>query len=270
MADRLVTDMNDVSRCGRTADHPEHLIELIRSANGQVLVVDTTSEQFAVAQHDDRWHTIVLPVDAGTAHDGTLRAVLHAAMQHLQPGGRVAAHLPVGRVPAYLELCRGVDLDLESRTVGPDRTLVVHRRSMRFNVHDLVFEARSSIRRLDPTELAERLVAPDPPLVLDTRTHTDRLRFGVIAHSVHTPRTVLKWHLDPANGYRLPELRDLDHPLVVVCNGGYSSSLAAANLVRLGFTDVGDLRGGVHAWRRAGLSLVEPDRSHLDPSPADS
>jgi rhodanese-related sulfurtransferase len=54
----------------------------------------------------------------------------------------------------------------------------------------------------------------------------------------------------------------------VVCNGGYSSSLAAASLVRLGFTAVSDLVGGVHAWNRAGLPLTSADHSFLDTSPS--
>ena len=100
--------------------------------------------------------------------------------------------------------------------------------------------------------------------MLDTRTHVDRRRAGVIAGSLHVPRTVIEWHLDPANGYRHPVIDSFDRSLVVVCNGGYSSSLAAAHLVRLGFTDVADLVGGMLAWRAAGLPTVAPDHSYLD------
>ena len=91
-----------------------------------------------------------------------------------------------------------------------------------------------------------------------------RARFGVIAGSIHVPRTVVEWHLDPANGYRHPAVTSFDQSLVLVCNGGYSSSLAAASLLDLGFTDVGDLVGGIRAWVGAGLDVVEPDHSHLD------
>lgn len=86
----------------------------------------------------------------------------------------------------------------------------------------------------------------------------------MIAGSIHVPRTVVEWHLDPANGYRHPDVTSFDQSLVLVCNGGYSSSLAAANLLDLGFTDVGDLVGGVRAWINAGLDVAEPDHSHLD------
>ncbi len=81
---------------------------------------------------------------------------------------------------------------------------------------------------------------------------------------MHVPRTVVEWHLDPANGYRHPAVDSFDQPLVLVCNGGYSSSLAAASLLDLGFTDVADLVGGHRAWVAAGLPVVAPDHSHLD------
>jgi rhodanese-related sulfurtransferase len=100
--------------------------------------------------------------------------------------------------------------------------------------------------------------------VIDTRTPTDRARFGAIHGAVHVPRTVVEWHFDPANGYLHPAMRSFDQPLVVVCNSGYSSSLSAANLVRIGFTDVADLVGGFEAWRVAGFPVDQPDHSHLD------
>ena len=86
----------------------------------------------------------------------------------------------------------------------------------------------------------------------------------MIEGSVHIPRTVLEWHLDPANGYRHVDAQSFDQAIVVVCNGGYSSALGAASLRRLGFTDVGDLVGGMRAWAHVGLAVVAPDHSHLD------
>ena len=131
-------------------------------------------------------------------------------------------------------------------------------------MHAPLSETRATIRRLTANQLHDRMQSADPPLVLDTRTHTDRGRFGVIPGSVHVPRTVVEWHLDPANGYLHPEMRSFDQALVLVCNGGYSSSLAAANLVRIGFTDVADLIGGHTAWCTTGLPVVRADHEHHD------
>lgn len=195
--------------------------------------------------------------------DGHRRALMHAALQHVDRAG----HLIVGHTASQPVLADGFwanDLHLLGSCSLDGVTLSLYRRGDRTTVHDLLFEARATISRLAPDQLAERLKAADGTLVLDTRTHTDRDRFGVIPASIHVPRTVVEWHFDPANGYLHPEMRSFDQPLVLVCNGGYSSSLAAANLVRLGFTNVADLIGGHTAWAAAGLPVTRPDHSHLD------
>jgi len=127
-----------------------------------------------------------------------------------------------------------------------------------------VFAARSRIGRVTPHDLAGRLQRGDAPTIVDTRTATDRGRFGVIAGSIHVPRTLVEWHLDPSNGYRHAAVTSFEQPLVLVCNGGYSSSLAAESLLDLGFSGVADLIGGIRAWVAAGFAVVEPDHSHLD------
>jgi rhodanese-related sulfurtransferase len=192
-------------------------------------------------------------------------AIVHCAVQHLRPGGLVVLCTdgPDGGSDAA-DVADRFELEPLASFEGAGRSCTVYGRPTRFTVHDLVFEARSTIRRIGAEDLATALEGPSPPTVVDTRTNTDRHRYGVIAGSIHAPRTVVEWHLDPANGYRHPAVESLDQPIVIVCNGGYSSSLAAANLVRLGFTDVADLIGGMRAWTAAGHPTVEPDHSHLD------
>jgi rhodanese-related sulfurtransferase len=225
-------------------------------------------------QLDERFAVVVVNVGVGApASPEDRAAVVHCAVQHALPGAFVVTSFG----PTLFDLLnggdrRGGDAALAERfdlaqvcVVECDgRVWAIHRRTERFTVHDLVFQARSTIRRIQPAELAARMRSERPPVVIDTRTHTDRFRFGVIDGALHIPRTVLEWHLDPANGYRHPLVRSFDQPLVVVCNGGYSSSLAAANLVTLGFTDVVDLIGGHFAWVHAGLPVTTPDHSHLD------
>jgi rhodanese-related sulfurtransferase len=186
-------------------------------------------------------------------------AVLHCAAQHVEPGGDVVV---IGRASAVAG--DRFDFHEVSRIEVEGDAIVRYRRTQRRTIHDLVFAARQRIARIEPQELADRLLGDDAPTVVDTRTATDRARFGVIAGSIHVPRTVVEWHLDPANGYRHPAVTSFEQPLVLVCNGGYSSSLAAASLLDLGFADVGDLIGGLRAWIGAGLDVVEPDHSHLD------
>jgi rhodanese-related sulfurtransferase len=77
----------------------------------------------------------------------------------------------------------------------------------------------------------------------------------VVPGALHVPRTVLEWRADPASPWRNPELGDLESRPIVICDHGYSSSLAAASLVELGFARAGDVAGGFEAWRASGLPV---------------
>jgi len=195
--------------------------------------------------------------------EGQRRAVMHSAMQHVDRDGNIIV-LHRAAQPVLADGFWADDLALLGSYRLTTATLSLFRRGDRTTVHDLLFEARATISRISPSQLSERMQAADGTLVLDTRTPTDRERFGVIPGAVHVPRTVVEWHFDPANGYLHPAMRSLDQPLVLVCNRGYSSSLAAANLVRLGFSNVADLIGGHTAWAAAGLPITQPDHSYLD------
>jgi rhodanese-related sulfurtransferase len=65
---------------------------------------------------------------------------------------------------------------------------------------------------------------------------------------------VLEWRLDPTSDARVVEA-DVDREVIVVCNEGYSSSLAAASLQDLGLHRATDMIGGFQAWRDAGLPV---------------
>lgn len=122
---------------------------------------------------------------------------------------------------------------------------------------ELLEAARSSLDRVGAGELYE-LVAAGRALVLDSRTPTDRELYGCIPGSIHTPRTVLEWRIAMDAPLRIAEVTSYDQLIVVVCNEGLSSSLAASTLQTLGFHRATDLIGGVLAWRDAGLPLVNP------------
>lgn len=94
-------------------------------------------------------------------------------------------------------------------------------------------------------------------LLIDTRCAELRRRDGSIPGSVHVPLSVLFWRLDPASGHDDAELSQaLDRPVILMCDHGFSSSLAAATLRELGFTDATDIDGGFQAWVAAGLPLA--------------
>jgi rhodanese-related sulfurtransferase len=116
-------------------------------------------------------------------------------------------------------------------------------------VDRLLRAARSRIgRRVQPDELAGELSRGS--LVVDTRPADQRARDGELPGAIVIDRNVLEWRLDPTSPDRIPEADRTDRRIVIVCNEGYSSSLAAATLVELGLTDVTDLAGGFQAWLR--------------------
>lgn len=118
-------------------------------------------------------------------------------------------------------------------------------------IHDMLANARARIGRLTPAEVQSAV--EDGAVVVDTRDSADRAAEGVIPGSVCVTRNTLEWRVDSTSGAPDPRINDPDQQLIVVCNDGYSSSLAAASLVELGFLNAADLVGGYRAWKRAGL-----------------
>lgn len=116
-------------------------------------------------------------------------------------------------------------------------------------VDRLVMWARAGLVRVEPEDLAAELAAG--ALVVDTRPVEQRMRDGVLPGAVVVDRNVLEWRLDPTSPHRLPEVTGPDHRVIVVCDEGFSSSLAAATLRRLGLDRATDLVGGYQGWRAA-------------------
>jgi FdhD protein len=123
-------------------------------------------------------------------------------------------------------------------------------------VADLLASARAELKRLTPAEAAEATGAGKAVLI-DIRTESQRAGDGVIPDSVAVPRNVLEWRLDPASDSRDPELARRDRQTILICNEGFQSSLAAANLRRMGL-DATDVIGGFQAWRATDLPVKHP------------
>lgn len=121
------------------------------------------------------------------------------------------------------------------------------------SARDLLVAARHQIRRFAPGTAREAQKAG--AIIVDLRCQSDRESEGTIPGAIPIALSVLPWRVDPESDHRDDRLIDRQATLVLVCNDGYSSSLAAAQLVSMGFLKAGDLEGGFRAWAAAGLPL---------------
>jgi rhodanese-related sulfurtransferase len=137
--------------------------------------------------------------------------------------------------------------------------------SGRKTVADLLAECRGKIARFEPRAAQEAMRRG--ALLIDLRSVDERERRGVIPGSMHVPRSVLEWRLDPDSGFANPAVGGLDREVILFCAHGYSSSIAAATLRELGFSRAGDMIGGFDGWRAAGLPVrpagVAPGEAEL-------
>jgi rhodanese-related sulfurtransferase len=120
-------------------------------------------------------------------------------------------------------------------------------------IDELLAEARSRLTRLDPVE-ADAAVR-EGALLIDIRAESQREADGVVPGALFVARNVLEWRCDPSSEHRDPRIDGRERRLILMCNEGYQSSLAAATLHELGLTRTTDLDGGFQAWRAAGLPV---------------
>ena len=128
---------------------------------------------------------------------------------------------------------------------------------------DLLSDSRSRLTRVS-ARAAYQEVLWERAILVDIRPQKQRDEQGEV-HPGLAPvlieRNVLEWRLDPRHPSSLP-IADLSLRVILVCQEGYASSLAADVLVRLGVHRATDIIGGFTAWLAAGLP-----RSRLMPEP---
>ena len=127
-------------------------------------------------------------------------------------------------------------------------------------IDEILAAARARLVRVDAGEA--RLAQRTGAMLVDIRPAAQRAEHGEIPGAVVIERNVLEWRLDPRSDARLSFAGSYDLRVIVVCQEGYTSSLAAAALQDLGLHRATDLDGGYAAWRAAGLPVLAP----LDPS----
>jgi rhodanese-related sulfurtransferase len=123
-----------------------------------------------------------------------------------------------------------------------------------YGIDEILETARTRLTRLDPLQVhaAMRRGA----VLVDIRPAAQRAEYGEIPGAIVIERNVLEWRLDPRSSARLSFATHYDLEVIVTCQEGYTSSLAAASLQDLGLHRATDLDGGFAAWHRAGLPTL--------------
>ncbi|MER8058535.1 MULTISPECIES: rhodanese-like domain-containing protein [unclassified Streptomyces] len=122
-------------------------------------------------------------------------------------------------------------------------------------IDELLERVRTGYQRVEARE-AYDTARTGEALLVDIRYAALRERDGLIPGAVVVERNELEWRLDPQGSHRLPEATGHDLRIVLICNEGYASSLAAASLHQLGLHRTTDLVGGFQSWRSAGLPVT--------------
>jgi rhodanese-related sulfurtransferase len=119
--------------------------------------------------------------------------------------------------------------------------------SERRTIEEILAEARARLDRVEAAALADEVAAG--ALLVDIRPAEQRQRDGELPGAIVIDRNVLEWRLDPASPNAIAQV-GYEHRVIIVCNEGYSSSLAAAMLQDIGVARATDLAGGFQEWMR--------------------
>jgi len=202
---------------------PLTLDELLERQRGGALVLDTREPSDFAAAHLAGSQNIGLGGQYAT-WAGTILSPQRPIVIIAEPGREQESAIRLGRI-GFDNVVGYLQDGLRSLESRPDLT--------------------ASIERLSPAVAAERLLAQQPPQLIDVRTPREYAEKHIHG-SVNVPLN----HLAD----RINEL-DTDRPLLIHCAGGYRSSIAASLLGQHGFARVSELAGGVAAWEAAGLPL---------------
>ena len=124
----------------------------------------------------------------------------------------------------------------------------------------LVEEANEMIETLSASEV-KKLAEKKEITLVDVRDIRELWREGTIENSIHIPRGMLEFWLDPNSAYyQENKIKDLKK-MVFFCALGYRSALATKALVDMGFKNVANAKGGFDALKNAGLKVVQKDKS---------
>ena len=124
---------------------------------------------------------------------------------------------------------------------------------------ELVEKALKEIKTLTPIEIKE-LNEKNQCTLIDIRDIRELWKEGTIKNSIHIPRGMLEFWLDPQSSYfqekKIGEMKNI----VLFCALGFRSALATKALKEMGFKNVANAFGGFDALKNAGLKVVQKDK----------
>ncbi len=126
----------------------------------------------------------------------------------------------------------------------------------RTTIDQLLAAARERLDRVSAPEAA--VAVADGARLIDIRSDSQIAADGTVPGALVIGRNVLEWRLDPDCAHRHVDAPRVGERVIVMCNEGYQSSLAAATLQQLGFARATDLVGGFQSWCAAGLPVEGP------------
>ena len=123
----------------------------------------------------------------------------------------------------------------------------------------LVQEANETIETLGPSEV-KNLMEKNEITLIDVRDIRELWRDGTIENSIHIPRGMLEFWLDPNSSYYQENKIKVSKKMVFFCAMGFRSALATKALVDMGFKNVANAKGGFDALKNAGLKVIEKEK----------
>ena len=124
---------------------------------------------------------------------------------------------------------------------------------------ELVDQANSLIKTMSPEEVKEAYDKGEITLI-DVRDIRELWKEGTIQKSIHIPRGMLEFWLDPKSSYfQEKKIGDIKN-IVLFCALGYRSALATKALKEMGFDNVANARGGFDSLKKIGLPTISKEK----------
>ena len=129
---------------------------------------------------------------------------------------------------------------------------------LKITAAEMVSQARARIEEIETPDLIARLNDPDT-VVVDIRDVRERQRLGFIPGSIHAPRGMLEFWIDPDSPYHKDIFAQEGKRYVFHCASGWRSVLSVATLQDMGF-DAAHLKEGFSTWEKHGGPIEFPPK----------